>query len=730
MMKWYLLIIGLFLASYANAVPTLSDPVPHNNSYFGRGTINFSINVSSSTLDTSIVRLFVISEDAYNNGEAWNNYTMQCSSYATDSWKCTNSLTFSIVASDTLEFFYFEATDTDGKANFGDQNASLKFKIDRTPPIVTFLTPPKGSYVSGNVSVKISISDAISGVKTSDIMFSHDNSMWTTVVNNATSWNSTTYSDNTTVFLYITATDNVGNINTTVINVTVENEKPAITITSPSSTTLKDTVVFSMNVSDTYSGVNSSTAKVQIGGSSFTLSCSAGNCSASVNTKTSVDGDYTAVFSVKDNAGNVNTSSLPITIRNTQTAISLVPGSGYVKATVVVNASLSQDSTVTNVSLKTQKGSNVTNALMSCNSGFTLCSYTWDTTSFSDGSYIITASAGNTMNSNIKTSATLVVDNTLPFITIDASSTVKTSFIARAKVVDDNYNISNVKFRFNTDTMPMTCVAQSTTLFCEIDYNPSELDDGKYTAGVTAVDKNNNTNTVDISITLDAKPPEIKSIKIEPLSSRSRTEVIFTVNAEDRGTDVGVVRITIRSSSSSKTVSLEKVGSVWSAKIPIDTMGGHNIDVYVEDLSQNSDTRQGMGYFYIGPSTCGDNVCQSYENYCVCPADCAKPACDGEITCSSGLPACASGNICGDFVCSVGETCNSCSVDCSCNPPDNPSGNPFVGGGEFSDFVSANPVAIGIIAITLVAVGVALLKLKPKFSKRKTEKSFIFDDKK
>ena len=728
-MKWYLfIIVGLFLASYASAAPTLFDPYPQNNSYFGRGTINFSINVSSSTLDTSIVRLFVISEDAYINNEAWNNYTMQCSSYAADNWKCTSPLTFSIVASDTLEFFYFEATDTGGKASFGNENASLRFKIDRTPPLVTFLTPPKGSYVSGNVSVKISMSDAVSGVNTSSVQFSNDNSTWTTVVDNAASWNASTYPDNTTVFLYISAADNVGNINTTITNVTVENEKPNILITSPSSTTLKDTVIFSMNVSDTYSGINMSTARVQIGGS-FTLTCSAGTCSSSINTKTISDGDYTAVFSVSDNASNTNTSSLAITIRNSQTAISLAPKSGYAKGTITVNATLGSDSTISNVSLKIQKGSNVTNVLMSCNSGFTLCSYTWATASFPDGSYTVTASAGNSLGNNITDSGTLIVDNTAPSITIDAASTVKTSFTARANVVDNNHNVNNVTFGFNTDKMPMTCVAQSTTLFCEIDYNPSELADGKYTASVTAVDRANNSNTASKIIALDAKPPEITFIKIEPLSSQSRTEVVFTVGVNDKGTDVSTVAITIKSSTSSNAITLARNDNIWSAKVPIDTFGGHSVDVYVEDLSQNSDKRQNIGYFYIGTSTCGDNVCQSYENYCLCPSDCTAPACDDEIECSSGLPACSSGSVCGDFICSVGETCNSCAADCSCNPPSN--NNPFVGSGDVSNFIYDNPALIGVIAIALVVVGVAMMKIKHKLAKRKSnEKSFILDNKK
>ncbi|HLC77457.1 MAG TPA: hypothetical protein VJH04_04610, partial [archaeon] len=78
---------------------------------------------------------------------------------------------------------------------------------------------------------------------------------------------------------------------------------------------------------------------------------------------------------------------------------------------------------------------------------------------------------------------------------------------------------------------------------------------------------------------------------------------------------------------------------------------------------------------------------------------------------------------------SVGETCNSCAADCSCNPPSN--NNPFVGSGDVSNFIYDNPALIGVIAIALVVVGVAMMKIKHKLAKRKSnEKSFILDNKK
>ena len=753
-MKWLIFAFSvILLSSFANAAPTLSDSYPRNNSFFGRGAVNFSINVSSSTLDTNSVRLFVISEDAYQNSEPWSTYLMQCSTYATDSWNCSSSISFSIVASDTLEFFYFEANDSSGKGSLGDQNASLRFKIDRTPSVVKFVTPLNSSYVSGNVSVKITATDTVSGVNASSLMFSTDNSAWSPATNSMTSFDSSAFADNSTVFLYVRASDNVGNTNTTSINVTTDNEKPAITIILPlNGATVKDSIALAMNVSDVYSGINPSSANVAFGGSNFPLTCSNNFCSSAVSTTFVMDGAYTIVFSISDIAGNTNASNVTITTKNSKPSISLKPSSGFITGARTITATITNpNGTVTNTSLKIVGGTDVTNTMMECNSGFTSCTYNWNTMQFADGAYTLTASAGNTLNNNITASAALTVDNTRPSITGNIPDVVKTSFTVRVTVVDTNYNSKNINFTFDDNKVLMTCLPQGSTLFCEADYNPSYLVDGQYASNVTAVDKAGNSFTLEKTIALDSKPPEIRFTKIEPISSQTQTDVVFTIGAEDKGTDVNSVTIIIKTGNSQDTIPLTRNGNVWSARVAVNSGGGHTVDVYTDDLSGNSKTYEKLGYFFIGGSGCGDNICQSSENYCICAADCPAPACSNELDCSSGLPMCAAASNCGDRICSQDQTCNSCLTDCvSCNVPvvqpintnnnhpgtrpnENPNNNPLgTGNGSFSEFITSNPLLVGTIGAILIAAAVVIIKFrKPKYAfAEKKDKPFIFGDKK
>src|SRR3989338_4205366 len=71
------ILILLALAVPAFAAPSLSDYLPANNSYFGRGNVNFYVNATTSQ-SLNLVKVYMISEDAYLAGESWDTYTMTC----------------------------------------------------------------------------------------------------------------------------------------------------------------------------------------------------------------------------------------------------------------------------------------------------------------------------------------------------------------------------------------------------------------------------------------------------------------------------------------------------------------------------------------------------------------------------------------------------------------------------------------------------------------------------
>lgn len=557
-----LLVIAMLLAMPVYAAPTLSNNTPVNGSYFGRGSVNFYVNVTYASLN--YVRLFLISEDAYMNGEPWDTYDMSCVST-----NCTKSVSFSIAGADTLEFFYFEANDSTGIARLGNATHPLQFKIDRSPPVITFVRPVNGSFVSGNVTVEVTATDTISGVNTSAFRLSLDNSTWMGMSNGLGYFNSS-YPNNQTLTVYVLAADKLNNSGTSAINVTVDNELPRLLVTSHSNgMIIAGTVSFTLNVSDSLSGLNSSGAKIKIASSETAMSCSGNKsavCNISVSTVLYPDNDYNITFTATDVAGNSNSTNLSVTINNNKPSVSLSP-EGYAKGTVAVSASLSNPgSMITGVKLKVERSGYSNNVTMSCNQQYTSCSYSLETASLGDGTYTLTANATNTLNQPATDTATITADNVLPVINITGpSSPVSNIFTISASVTDANYDRTRVTYSI-VGSGTMSCVvASSTTLLCESQYDPAALSNGDYNLVVTALDLSGNSAT----------------------GSR-------TITVSKSGSSSG-------SGSSESGTSGSGSGSAGS--------------------SGNSGVANGTG---SGNIICGDNVCSLIEDCRLCPADCGK----------------------------------------------------------------------------------------------------------
>src|SRR3989338_2431983 len=102
----------MLFSSVSSAAPLLHSYQPANNTFISGGAQTFSINVTDDNLNSSAVVLYIISLNAYEQGNPWDNHTLSCTGSA-DEWKCTKAMSFAIAGSDTVELFYFEANDTD-----------------------------------------------------------------------------------------------------------------------------------------------------------------------------------------------------------------------------------------------------------------------------------------------------------------------------------------------------------------------------------------------------------------------------------------------------------------------------------------------------------------------------------------------------------------------------------------------------------------------------------------
>jgi len=495
----------LSFPSAALGVPFLHTPQPPDNTFVAGGSQTFSINATSANLNSSSVILYIISLNAYQQGESWDNHALSCVNTSSE-WKCTKSISFVIAGSDTVELFYFEASDTDNtKGNNGTASSPLRFTLDRNPPTIVFVNPENNSYVGLNRTISLTVTDVSSGVNSNSVQYSTNDSSWTTLSNASSSsfeaiWNTTAFSNNQTVTIYSRASDNVKNNGTANINVTVDNEIPQIIVVSNLSGTLSGNVQIRLNVSDNFSGINLGNVRYAVGGLGGTLGCTGGNyvatCSAVLNTANLQDGNHTLNFTVSDRAGNSNSSSVQIETTNTYPTISIVsPAKNvFVNGPLLVRSAVVNAKGVVKYVEVAVTGADTTTKNMTCDPTFSSCNYSFDTTAFIDGGYAIRVNAVNSLNLDVSASTTVTIDNTKPKLTIlQPGANVTGDFEIKVEVIDTNLNQNKVGFEVSSSKGNMTCTAQTpTTYICSTVINSNQLSDGKHQLRATAEDKAGN----------------------------------------------------------------------------------------------------------------------------------------------------------------------------------------------------------------------------------------------
>lgn len=656
----------LMLGAVAGAAPSISGPFPESNSFVKGGNINFSVNITGTGLSTAT--LFVISKNAYQQGENWDISAMQCSNSTESEWRCSRMISFAIAGSDTPELFYFEANDTTGGGSLGSAQIPIPFTLDRNPPSMSFAQPQNYSYVSGSVTVRIAASDTASGVNASTMQFSLDNATWNNLTDSMGTWNSLSYANNATVRIYARARDNVGNPAESSIDVFVDNEIPQMSVVSPANgSAIAGSAEFRINASDSFSGVGLSRLRF-VNDADFSMPCAgSGNysCSTTIDTSFYADNTYNITFTVFDMAGNSVSANISITLKNSRPVVSVLLANGtLMKGVVTVGVSITRpEGIVTNVSLSVDSGAS---SAMSCSGDYTSCSSLLDTKNFADGPHTLTATAGNTLGYSLKGSAGVNVDNTKPVISVSAPNSVRGAFDISASVSDENPKIDGVTLKIESTVKGMSCTAQGKTLNCLYRYESSYHADGIKTLEITAVDNLGQTSTSSKNISFDNSPPGFVFMKIEPIQASSTSEFRFTAGLNETGSAVTDVNVTIRHAEMSATVKLVNAAGVWFGKAVFGGLGGYDVGLKAEDANGNSATYESKGYFHIGNISCGDGICQPGENYCMCQTDCYAPTCSGEkvIECGSGIPLCSSTPTCGDRICTSKESCSSCESDC------------------------------------------------------------------
>ena len=705
----------IFLPSVL-AIPQFSGVSPANNSYtFGKDSDIFSINISDVALNSSSAKFFI---RVYELGSSWySNTTPSCT--FTTLWTCSASISgFGSLAADGKTFiYYWNASNTTGDTNSSENYFTV---IDRSPPQINFVNPTNGSYTSRNQTIKINAIDLYSGINTSSVQYSFDNSTFLNTTYSSgfyfsiTDWNTGTYSNNQSVTIYARAKDNITNENYSYINVTIDNEIPSLLINKPGDT-LNGSSNFEINVTDIYSGIENSTVKYTIGDQSGVMSCTGTIynfiCTSTFNSILIDDGSYNLTFSVSDKAGNTKQNSTSVMVDNNAPTISVTsPSDGsYVHGTVSISADVNDAGKGISTVKLTIDGSNVE---FSCSgtSSSKSCTYSWNTAAVAAGSHVIVVNSTDLLNHSSEKTVRVSIDNTKPNIVISSPTQLylKGIVIFNITVTDDlSVDKSTVYYRFNNTNITMNCyeINGTKSFACNSTFTSSTFSDDAYTLQFLAKDVAGNEQIQSVNVRIDNNPPKIGVVAVSPIISAVPTNFKISAIVTDAGSDVASAKAKINYPDGKFIeVALKKsVENSWEYTFYSDNQGKHVIDITATDNSGNSITSTNVSQFFVGSLNCGNGVCDANENYCFCSKDCSAPVCKENemVSCTSGIPTCVQKPVCGNGKCEESESCSSCEKDCGACVKVNETGK---GTGGVLSNISFNTMLVIILGLTAATV--------------------------
>ena len=506
----------IILPDISFAAPVLFDPIPKTDTHVGGGDRLFQISINESDLNTSSVTVYIISEDAKTKGEDWDSYAMLCGAAVKSDWLCNKSLSFAIVGSDTVELFYFAAKDNSGgTGSLGDEDNPLDFTLDRNPPEIDFAAPLDNSNVSSTTEIKLTVVDTSSGVNGSTVMYSDDNATWYgTVPGQPTyylaNWSTESFADNESLMLHARATDNVGNIGYTNINVLVDNEAPKIIVTQPPLGGKLGGIIFlEIDIEELYSGIDEDYVFYTVGSTQRSMDCSGSlgsyTCDEYFDTTTVPDGYHTINFTARDYAGNENKTSIEINVDNTVPFITITsPKNGaYFPPKIYVNATVSNvDVNVTGANVSISGQNYTLSEKMTCSPQYPssyICYIYWDASTLAEVQYTFRADVVNKENKTIFNSLYATLDRTPPMLAIDMppQTQVNGTIYPKVVVTDENGVNPVITFKLYMYNQTMNCNMQLSgkRYVCTNSFNTTDLIDGYYTLYFYAKDSAGNPNS-------------------------------------------------------------------------------------------------------------------------------------------------------------------------------------------------------------------------------------------
>ena len=377
--------------------------------------------------------------------------------------------------------------------------------------------------------------------------------------------------------IQLSARDKADNAETVIIDVTVDNTMPGLTIDPNPAPVSDNTPTISGTVDD-----NNTTVQVTIGGKTYATLPSDGRWS--ITTDPLADGSYTISAVATDAAGNITTPPATGSITTDTTApIPTItgPANGLVtRGAVQINGTISEPAayrlTIDGALVYSGLGTDV--------------SYLWNTNQLPSGTYFITLTSTDTAGNNASDSISITIDNTAPnppTRTSPADGAIGTSaalpFLSWLAVADSSPVVYSVQIA--TDAGFGNVITSTSTSNTNLPIGA--YNDGTYFWRIQACDALGNCGewSAPWQFTIDDTAPIIT------VDESDTTDTTPTVNGtvSDPGATVTIKVSGITYAAVVSTVPNAHGTYNWSAEVKRTlSVGAHTITVFAKDALGNS----------------------------------------------------------------------------------------------------------------------------------------------
>lgn len=374
------------------------------------------------------------------------------------------------------------------------------------PPTVEIEAPPSGATVNGTTTVEGNASDLEGNLSHVEVRV--DDGPWT----NATGTSNWTYEWDTTQHgggnhsIHARSYDGQNHSDVATRNVTVENsgsdtgdgDPPSVTIQAPSEgAEVNGTVEIRGTASDPDGSV--SQVRVRVDDAPWTQASGTADWSSTWDTTTAADGEHTITVEATDDDNRTATAQRTVTADNSgdstsndapQVSIDQPTAGATVDGTVeVAGTAWDPDGNVSEVQARIDDG------FWSPVNGTTDWSFTWDTTTLSDGEHTLALKAVDADGASTNETLTVTVNNSQPetppeveILEPTAGATVNGTTVIRGNATDPDGSIDGVEVRLGDETWRPARGNEN----WELEWNVSELEPGTREIQVRAFDDGGN----------------------------------------------------------------------------------------------------------------------------------------------------------------------------------------------------------------------------------------------